>query len=136
MVQATKRCLELRSAFLFQTNSAGHGPFADGTLIAHQLRWICPMRVLLTHNRDLLKHFYSPKAVDLLRSIVDLRMNDSDAPLIGEALVAAAQGCQAILSDRLAAGPREVLERLKGVKAFIRCAVDIRNIDVDAASDN
>jgi len=25
---------------------------------------------------------------------------------------------------------------LKGVKAFIRCAVDIRNIDVDAASDN
>src|ERR1051326_2081514 len=94
------------------------------------------MRVLLTHNRDLLKHFYSPKAVDLLRSIVDLRMNDSDAPLIGEALVAAAQGCQAIISDRLAAGPREVLERLKGVKAFIRCAVDIRNIDVDAASDN
>ena len=94
------------------------------------------MRVLLTHNRDLLKHFYSPKGVDLLRSIVDLRMNDSDAPLIGEALVAAAQGCQAIISDRLAAGPREVLERLKGVKAFIRCAVDIRNIDVDAASDN
>ena len=47
------------------------------------------MRVLLTHNRDLLKHFYSPKAVDLLRAIVDLRMNDSDAPLTGETLVAA-----------------------------------------------
>jgi len=94
------------------------------------------MRVLLTHNRDLLSHFYSPKAVDLLRAIVDLRMNDSDAPLAGEALVAAAQGCQAIISDRLAAGPREVLERLRGVKAFIRCAVGIRNIDVDASSDN
>src|SRR6266851_3414594 len=90
------------------------------------------MRVLLTHNRDLLKHFYSPKAVDLLRAIVDLRMNDSDVPLAGEALVAAAQGCQAIISDRLAAGPREVLERLRGLKAFIRCAVDIRNI-VDLA---
>jgi len=94
------------------------------------------MRVLLTHNRDLLENFYSPKAVDLLCKIVDLRMNESDTPLTGEALVAAAQGCQAIVSDRLAAGPREVLERLKGVKAFIRCAVDIRNIDVDAASDN
>src|SRR5947199_4363057 len=94
------------------------------------------MRVLLTHNRDLLKHFYSPKAVDLLRELVDLRMNDTDEPLAGEALVAAAQGCQAVVSDRLAAGPREVLQKLHGVKAFIRCAVDIRNIDIDAASDN
>jgi D-3-phosphoglycerate dehydrogenase / 2-oxoglutarate reductase len=94
------------------------------------------MRVLLTHNRDLLKNFYSPKAVDLLRELVDLRMNDTDEPLAGEALVAAARGCQAIVSDRLASGPRDVLERLRDVKVFIRCAVDIRNIDVDAASDN
>ena len=28
------------------------------------------MHVLLTHNRDLLKHFYSPKAVDLLREMM------------------------------------------------------------------
>src|SRR5215470_6758425 len=93
----------------------------------------CQMRVLLTHNRDLLKHFYSPKAVELLRATVDLRTNDSDEPLKGDALVAAAAGCEVIVSDRLAAGPREVLERLRDVKAFIRCAVDIRNIDVDAA---
>ena len=94
------------------------------------------MRVLLTHNRDLLKNFYSPRAVDLLRDTVDLRMNDTDEPLTGEALVTAARGCQAIISDRLAAGPRELLEQLRDVKVFIRCAVDIRNIDVDAASDN
>ena len=94
------------------------------------------MRVLLTHNRDLLKHFYSPLAVEQLRQLVDLRMNESDEPLRGDALVAAAEGCGVIVSDRLAAGPRDVLERLKDVKAIIRCAVDIRNIDVDAASDN
>ena len=94
------------------------------------------MHVLLTHNRDLLKHFYSPNAVDLLREMVDLRMNDTDEPLTGKALVTAARGCQAIVSDRLAAGPREVLEQLRDVRAIIRCAVDIRNIDVDAASDN
>lgn len=94
------------------------------------------MRVLLTHNRDLLKHFYGSKAVDQLKSLpIELIMNDSDEPLRGDALVKAAEGCEVVISDRLAAGPREVLARLKDVKTFIRCAVDIRNIDIDAASD-
>ncbi|MDY0881770.1 NAD(P)-dependent oxidoreductase [Dongia soli] len=92
------------------------------------------MRVLLTHNRDLLKHFYSPKAVAQLKEIVDLRMNESDQPLRGDDLVAAAEGCEMVISDRLAAAPREVLQRLNSVKVLTRCAVDIRNIDVDAAS--
>ncbi len=93
-------------------------------------------RVLLTHNRDLRKHFFSERAVDALRAIVDLRTNDTDEPLRGDALVAAAEGCRIIISDRLAAGTREVFDKLHGVSTFIRCAVDIRNIDVDAASAN
>lgn len=94
------------------------------------------MRVLLTHNRDLLKHFYGPKAVEQLKALpIELIMNDSDEPLRGDALVKAAEGCEVVISDRLAAGPREVMSRLADVKTFIRCAVDIRNIDVDAASD-
>jgi D-3-phosphoglycerate dehydrogenase len=94
------------------------------------------MRVLLTHNRDLLKHFYGNKAVEQLKALpIELIMNDSDEPLRGDALVKAAEGCEVVISDRLAAGPREVMSRLKDVKTFIRCAVDIRNIDVDAASD-
>jgi D-3-phosphoglycerate dehydrogenase len=94
------------------------------------------MRVLLTHNHDLLKHFYGNKAVEQLKALpIELIMNDSDEPLRGDALVKAAEGCEVVISDRLAAGPREVMSRLKDVKTFIRCAVDIRNIDVDAASD-
>ena len=94
------------------------------------------MRVLLTHNRDLLKHFYGDKGVAALKALpIDLVMNDSDAPLTGDALVKAAEGCQVVISDRLAAGSREVLEKLTSVKLFTRCAVDMRNIDVDAASD-
>lgn len=92
-------------------------------------------RVLLTHNRELRKHFFSERAVEQLRDIVDLKTNDTDLPLRGDALVAAAAGCSVIISDRLAAAPREVLSQLHGVSTFIRCAVDIRNIDVDAASD-
>lgn len=94
------------------------------------------MRVLLTHNRDLLKHFYGDKGVEALKKLpIDLIMNDSDEPLTGDKLVKAAEGCQVIISDRLAAGSRDVLERLSNVKLFTRCAVDMRNIDVDAASD-
>lgn len=94
------------------------------------------MRVLLTHNRDLLKHFYGDRAVEALKALpIELIMNDSDEPLFGDTLVRAAQGCDVIISDRLAAGPREVMSRLSHVKLFTRCAVDMRNIDVDAASD-
>ncbi len=93
-------------------------------------------RVLLTHNRALRKHFFSERAVKHLQEIADLKTNDTDDPLRGDALLAAAEGCSIIISDRLAAGPREVFDKLKGVTTFIRCAVDIRNIDVDAASDN
>lgn len=94
------------------------------------------IRVLLTHNRDLRKHFFSERAVEKLRSLVDLKTNETDTPLRGDALVDAATGCSVIISDRLAAAPRDVLARLEGVSTFIRCAVDIRNIDVDAASDH
>ncbi|MBS7552761.1 hydroxyacid dehydrogenase [Ancylobacter dichloromethanicus] len=95
-----------------------------------------PMRVLLTHNRDLLKHFYGYRAVDALKALpIELVMNDSHEPLSGDTLVKAAEGCEVVISDRLAAGPREVMERLADVRLFTRCAVDMRNIDVDAASD-
>lgn len=94
------------------------------------------MRVLLTHNRDLLRHFYGEKAVEALKALpIDLVMNDSDEPLTGDKLVKAAEGCQVVISDRLAAGSRDVMEKLRSVKLFTRCAVDMRNIDVDAASD-
>jgi D-3-phosphoglycerate dehydrogenase len=38
------------------------------------------------------------------------------------------------VADRLTSGPSEIFPRLPKLRAFVRCAVDIRNIDVDAAS--
>ena len=38
------------------------------------------------------------------------------------------------MADRLTAGPGEIFPHLPKLRAFVRCAVDIRNIDVDAAS--
>ena len=39
-----------------------------------------------------------------------------------------------IVADRLTAGPGEIFPALPNLRAFVRCAVDIRNVDVDAAS--
>jgi D-3-phosphoglycerate dehydrogenase / 2-oxoglutarate reductase len=38
------------------------------------------------------------------------------------------------VADRLTEGPGEIFARLPNLRAFVRCAVDIRNIDVEAAS--
>ena len=93
-------------------------------------------RVLITHNNDLLVNFYSLEAVEQLRAFCDVRLNGTDAPLTGPDLVKAAQDCDIVISDRLAAGTPEVFDALPNLVAFLRCAVDIRNIDIEAASRN
>ncbi len=92
------------------------------------------VKILITHNNDLLKNFYSLEAVDQLREIADVRLNGTDHPLAGAALVAAAQDVDIVLSDRLAPGTPEVFEGLPNLAVYMRCAVDIRNIDVQDAS--
>ena len=74
------------------------------------------------------------EAVKELRAIADVQLNGTDAPLSGDALVAAAQDVDIILSDRLAPGTAAVFEQLPNLAVYMRCAVDIRNIDVAAAS--
>ena len=63
-----------------------------------------------------------------------MKLHEGPAPLEGEALIAAAQGCDMIVSYRQSPGPAAVFERLPKLIAFLRCAIDIRNVDVPAAS--
>jgi D-3-phosphoglycerate dehydrogenase len=63
-----------------------------------------------------------------------VKLHRGSAPLEGEALIAAAAGCDLIVSYRQSPGPAALFERLPALVAFLRCAVDIRNIDVGAAS--
>ena len=46
----------------------------------------------------------------------------------------AAGDCDLIVSYRQSPGPAALFERLPRLKAFLRCAIDIRNVDVGAAS--
>jgi D-3-phosphoglycerate dehydrogenase / 2-oxoglutarate reductase len=91
-------------------------------------------RVLLTHGETARRNYYGAAALAGLHAIADVRLNPGQAPLLGDALVAAARGCQVIISDRQAAAPAALFSALPELLVFQRCAVDVRNVDLAAAS--
>ena len=92
------------------------------------------MKLLLTHSPEALKLYYGERALAALRRLGDVKLYPGTEPLEGEALIAAAADCDLIVSYRQSPAPAAVFERLPKLKAFLRCAIDIRNIDVAAAS--
>jgi D-3-phosphoglycerate dehydrogenase len=63
-----------------------------------------------------------------------VRRNTTGRHLAGRALAEAASGCTVIVSDRMTPGEAETFAHAADLVAFLRCAVDIRTIDVAAAS--
>jgi D-3-phosphoglycerate dehydrogenase len=92
------------------------------------------LRILLTHSPDALANYYGPRALAGLQAVGDVKLHKGESPLEGAALIAAARDCALIVSYRQSPGPAAVFERLPHLIAFLRCAIDIRNIDVPAAS--
>ena len=92
------------------------------------------VRILLTHSPDALAHYYGERALAGLQGLGEVRLNREEASLEGDALIAAAADCDLIVSYRQSPGPAEVFKRLPKLVAFLRCAIDIRNVDVPAAS--
>ncbi|MBV8185195.1 MAG: hydroxyacid dehydrogenase [Hyphomicrobiales bacterium] len=93
-------------------------------------------RIFLTHIPDMLENYYGPRAVKALREMAEVVINPTGSVLDAEGLAAQAKGCDIIISDRQTPAPREFLDKAADAVAFLRCAVDIRNIDVEAASRN
>ena len=91
-------------------------------------------RILLTHTPDVLANYYGERALAGLRALGEVRINPTGNVLDGAAFVEAARGCEIVVSDRQTPGPAEFFRAAPDLVAFLRCAVDIRSIDVDAAS--
>ena len=91
-------------------------------------------RILLTHSPDTLANYYGKRALAGLQALGEVVLNPTDKPLEGEALVKAADGCDLVVSYRQSPAPAALFERLPKLVAFLRCAIDIRNVDVAAAS--
>jgi D-3-phosphoglycerate dehydrogenase / 2-oxoglutarate reductase len=91
-------------------------------------------RILLTHTPDMRRNLYGERALAGLRAVGEVTLHEGAEPLAGQALAEAARGCQLIVADRNTRGDAIVFENSPELVAFLRVAVDIRNIDVAAAS--
>jgi len=91
-------------------------------------------RILLTHSPEAMRNYYGERALAGLRALGDVKLHAGAEPLAGDALIAAAADCDLIVSYRQSPGETQVFERLPKLVAFVRCAIDIRNVDVAAAS--
>jgi len=93
------------------------------------------VKVLLTHTPQSRVQYYGERSLTGLQAIAQVKLHDSNDALDAAGLIeAAADDIDIIVADRLTAGPSEIFPALPKLRAFVRCAVDIRNIDVDAAS--
>lgn len=93
-----------------------------------------PLRILLTHTPQSRRQYYGEEAVRGLREAGDVKLHEADDALDPVGLIQAAREVDVIVADRLTAAPAEVFSGLPSLRAIVRCAVDIRNIDIEAAS--
>ena len=78
--------------------------------------------------------YYGDKALAGLRELGELRLNErEDIPAQAE-LIDAAHDCQVLISDRRVTADAALFAALPQLAVLMRCAMDIRNIDVAAAS--
>lgn len=89
--------------------------------------------ILLTHTGAARELYYGPKALQALQALGPVRLN-RDGPLVGDKLIRAAAGCKVIVADRAVPAPAPLFEALPSLVGFVRNAVDIRTVDVAAAS--
>lgn len=93
------------------------------------------MSILLTHSEAAAANYYGAEALARLEGLGRVRRNPHpDRPLTTMELIAVAEGARVIVSDRQTPGEAALFASLSGLEAFVRCAVDIRNVDVAAAS--
>jgi D-3-phosphoglycerate dehydrogenase len=91
------------------------------------------LTAFLTHNPEDLRAYYA-RALPELTAIAKVVTNPLDHDLTTAELIDAAQGCDVIIAHRSTPGDAVLFPALPKLLAFLRCAVDISTIDVDAAS--
>ncbi|MFI5012825.1 MAG: NAD(P)-dependent oxidoreductase [Hyphomicrobiales bacterium] len=93
-------------------------------------------KVFLTHIPEMLENYYGPRAVAALRDMAEVAVNPTGRVLDADGLALHARGCEIVVSDRQTPGYGAFFDKAPDLVAFLRCAVDIRNVDREAASRN
>ncbi|KRQ13650.1 hydroxyacid dehydrogenase [Bradyrhizobium manausense] len=92
------------------------------------------MKVLLAHTPEMRRNYYGDRSLNGLRAIAEVILHEGDQALDSPGLVSAAKDADIIVADRMTEARGEIFAQLPRLRAFVRCAVDIRNVDVEAAS--
>lgn len=92
-------------------------------------------RILLTHTPDMRANYYGPRALTGLQALGEVSMHEGLHPLTAAEIIRLAKGCRLIVSDRNTPGYSDIFAAIPDTIAFLRCAVDIRTIDIEAASN-
>jgi D-3-phosphoglycerate dehydrogenase len=92
------------------------------------------LKVLLTHPPQARQQYYGERSLRGLQGLAQVKLHEADDALDAAGLIDAAGDVDIIVADRLTEGPAAIFARLPKLRAFVRCAVDIRNVDVEAAS--
>jgi D-3-phosphoglycerate dehydrogenase len=95
---------------------------------------MAPVRVFLTHAPEMRANYYGERALAALCAVAEVKLNPLDRVLGTAELIEHARGCEIVISDRQTPGEAAVFEGLPDLCVFERVAVDVRNIDVAAAS--
>jgi D-3-phosphoglycerate dehydrogenase / 2-oxoglutarate reductase len=93
------------------------------------------VKVLLAHTPEMRRNYYGDRSLSGLRATAEVVLHESDDTLDAAGLVRAAKDVDIIVADRMTEGRGEIFAQLPRLRAFVRCAVDIRNVDVEAASN-
>jgi D-3-phosphoglycerate dehydrogenase len=92
------------------------------------------LKVLLTHTPQSRAQYFGERSLSGLQAIAQVKLHEANDALDAAGLIEAARDVDIIVADRLTAGPGVIFPALPNLRAVVRCAVDIRNIDVAAAS--
>ncbi|WP_394790477.1 hydroxyacid dehydrogenase [Rhodoferax sp.] len=93
-------------------------------------------QVFVSHPQNKLAHYFGDKATAALQAIAEVRFNPGDSDLPTLELAALAHGSDVIIAYRQTPGEAALFAALPQLQAFVRCAIDIRNIDVPSASQH
>lgn len=91
------------------------------------------LRVFVTHNPEDLDAYFG-RALPELEALAEVVPNPLDRDLTTTELVEHADGCQVVVAHRSTPGDAPLFARSPALVAFLRTAVDISTVDVDAAS--
>ena len=90
--------------------------------------------VFVSHPQDKLAHYFGDRATAALQGLAQVRFNPGSTELSVDQMAELASDCDVIISYRQTSGDEALFAALPNLKAFVRCAIDIRNIDLAAAN--